>query len=1049
MLRIYQSSAGSGKTYTLAREYIKFALRSPDYFKHILAVTFTNKAAEEMKTRVIEFLKAISKNKHELVVFYANELNISEELVAEKAGATLTAILHQYDEFNISTIDSFFHKVVRSFAREIGLQGSFQIEMDTGKVIEQITDYLFDEVEKNSQLKEWLVSFAMERLGNQKSYDFRDEVKGLAYQLFSEDFKKLPTSQFYEDDFKTKLTGFQKTLGNITHTFEKDVAAFASSFFKLLEETHLDGTELKGGKRSPIVSFFTKLENKNFKDLINKTIAGCLENAEAWTTKTSKRKDEIIQLAEARLMPLLQETIDYYEKNKAAYLTAQQVQSYLYTIGLLSDLSNRLKRYRSEEEAVLLSDLPDFLMQIIGDSDTPFIYEKVGSRYHHYLIDEFQDTSYFQWNNFRPLIEESLSNGYESLIVGDAKQSIYKFRGGDPSLLSYQVQKDIPHAEVLKLDTNYRSAATVVAFNNALFSALPAVIEDVSGAQLGEKGCEKLTNAYADVAQTPHKKEDEGQVEVTFIQAEKGEKWEDLAIEQTIALVEDIQKKGYKPSDIAFLVRERREAVLLAEAFISHKNKTNGEAVYDVITAEGLLLKNSPAVRLIMLALRYLNNPKDRIVEFELVDAYHSLNKKQDKQHDYFKNISVSQLPDVFLKHQHHLRNLPIYELVEVLIRLFELSNTGETPYIQSFQDQVLDYSKNYRPDIAAYLEWWEQSPDQSVQLSTRGQQMEILTLHKSKGLQYPIVIMPFCDFNMDARSGVTWYPSPDQPPFNELDILPMRYSGQLTETLLAQPYQEELSSWYLEHLNMLYVAFTRAETGLFVFAKDTTGSRSVNVSKLLLSYFKNEQLDGWDESTLIYSNGILPPVSSEKDAQAKSKELQLVHYPSYKWSDRLKIKKLRNDLLDEKAQQKVDEGILLHQILSEIKVWSEAEEVLLKYEKSMQITSEEREIYSLLFKKLWKDKVIKSWFDTGNEVKTEVLVLPKDGEYKRLDRVVLNGNFAKIIDFKSGKPKPEDKTQMKTYMKLLAEMGYETTGYLLYLSPIQYIEVKKKTAGK
>ncbi len=1040
-LTIIKSSAGSGKTYTLAKEYLRLALRAPDYYKRILAVTFTNRAAEEMKERVLEFLIALSKDEHELSSVLAKNLEVSEKEVQQRALQTLSHLLHNYGFFSITTIDTFFHRVIRSFSREIGLQGSFGIELDNQKVTEFIASDLYEGVEGNKQLKNWLVDFSMHRLGDGKGYEFKNEVQMLASQLFSDEFKKSAREQLNREDTKARIKELQSSLFKTRFSFESTLKKLGQRFFAAMESNGLGSDELKGSGRSALVGFFRKLTEKNYKGLINKTVENAAENATEWSNKTSNKKEMIRQFAETTFIPLLSEAIAYYSTNEEKYLTANAVLKHLYTLGLLTDMTSRLQAYKREKEVIMISDLPDFLTQIIDDSDAPFIYEKVGSRYAHFLIDEFQDTSIFQWSNFRPLIEESMASDNENFIVGDAKQSIYGFRGGDPSLLITGISQDIP--ATLMDDSksiNYRSSANIVEFNNALFSGIPVLLGELTEDVLGDYVIQALNTTYDQVTQevAEKNKNSEGLVHIEFLKSEYGESWQGVALEELIALVERLQREGHSLNDMVILVRKNEEASTIVNGFIEYKNSENAQAdiSYEVISADGMLIASSTVVQLLLTTFRYLQDPNNEVCEKTLIFQYQQVALGRKLQlHQEFSGLTPSLLPEVFNKYKEHLLHLPVYELTEVLIRMFKLDSIeSEYTYLQAFQDAVLDFSKNNRSDIRSFIEWWKDEEDKrSVQLTGAMDAVEVITLHKSKGLQYPIVIIPFCNFSLDSQSHMSWYASPEDSPYNVLEAVPIAYSQILRKTKFTEEYKHEVTKWYLEHLNMLYVSFTRAEKGLFAFCQmpsQNSGSGYEDMSKLLWSYFDRHQPEGWSETQARFIVGKLVGGNKQEAVQPVS----LTSYPSFKWSNRLTIRKTGRTYFDKEAEEQRNEGILLHQLLSEVIHWKDADEVLDTYQKRMEITREDRDNIERIFADLWKNDEIKDWFSDVYQVKTEVVVLPEDGEVKRMDRVLIKGKEAKVIDFKSGKPKSTDKHQVREYIELLGRMGYEANGYLLCL---------------
>ncbi|MEP0987430.1 UvrD-helicase domain-containing protein [Ekhidna sp.] len=1030
-LTIYRSSAGSGKTYTLAKEYLKLALRSKDYYQKILAVTFTNRAAEEMKERVLEFLIKISRGTHELIPVFEKDLGKSQKEIIEAANSALTHLLHHYGYFNITTIDTFFHRVIRSFSREIGLQGSFGIELDVDKVAEFITSNVYEGVEANKQLRDWLVEFSMEGLAEGEGYETKGQVSKLAKQLFQEEFKKLPQGQFADEQIKEKIKNLKSELINTKKKFEDHLIKVAGQYDEAMKAAGLTIDDLNYKASGP-GGFFPKLTKKEYDSLLTKRVEAARQDSAAWTSKSSKLRDQIIGVAESSLIPLMNSALDYIDANKQDYYTAGAVLKHLYTLGLMTDLSQKLQDYKREEEIIMISDLPDFLSQIIDDTGSPFIYEKVGTWYSHFLIDEFQDTSQFQWNNFKPLLEESLANGNENIIVGDAKQSIYGWRGGDPTLLLETVEKDIVQTLVdPSKSTNYRSAKNIVNFNNQVFSKLPQIMVAEMGESISEEEGRMILKTYEGVEQevAENNKGIDGLVHLEFLEAERNE-WKQRSMERTIERMESLLAEGHRLNDMAILVRTNKEATDIVNHVLDYR-RTHDTQI-EVISAEGMLLENSAIVQLVLSAFSHLINPNDISIKADLTYRYQKTVKQRVfSGHTDFSKLANSGLPGSFTKYKQHLLHLPILELVEVLIRTFELNTlTSEFVYLQAFQDAVLEFTKNNRSDIRLFMEWWEDNgKKRSVQLTGALEAVEVITSHKSKGLQYPIVFVPFCNFDMNSRSKPVWYESP----YNEGENLPVDYKSELENTRFVSSYQKEFAKWHLESLNVLYVAFTRAETALYVHCDPLPGKKDKmfsTSSKLLWSYFELQSPEGWNSGTNIYTVGNVPI----KHRESQDEMVHLEQYTSNKWSTKLKVRKTGKAYYDDEIEKSRNEGILLHQILSEIIHHEDTNRVLDRYECGMQITNEDRKRYENLINRLWQDEQIRSWFDGNGQVKTEVVVLPKDGEIKRMDRVIINGNKATVIDFKSGRPKSEDNRQLKEYVALLSEMGYEVDGYLLYL---------------
>ncbi|MEO9485184.1 MAG: UvrD-helicase domain-containing protein [Ekhidna sp.] len=1030
-LNIYRSSAGSGKTYTLAKEYLRLALRSKDYYQKILAVTFTNRAAEEMKERVLEFLIEISKGKHELIAAFEKDLGRSEAQIIEAANDALTHLLHHYGYFNITTIDTFFHRVIRSFSREIGLQGSFGIELDVDKVAELITSNVYEGVETNKQLKDWLVEFSMDGLVGGEGYETKGQVSRLAKQLFQEEFKKLPQGQFGDDQIKEKIKNLKSELLAKKKVFENELIEISKKYEAVMQSAGLSIDDLNYKASGP-GGFFPKLLRKEYDGLMTKRVDAARVDASAWTSKSSTLRDQIIQLAGDSLIPLMNQAIEYIEENKKDYYTANAVLKHLYTLGLMTDLAQKLQDYKKEEEVIMISDLPDFLSQIIDDTGSPFIYEKVGTWYSHFLIDEFQDTSQFQWNNFRPLLEESLANGNDNIIVGDAKQSIYGWRGGDPTLLLDTVEKEVPQTSVDPTkSTNYRSTRNIVNFNNQLFSKLPELMVGEMGDSISEEEGRTILKTYEGVEQevSDANKDIDGLVHLAFLASEKNE-WKQRSMEQTVEKIEQLLKEGHRLNDMAILVRTNREATDIVNHVLDYRRMQNTQI--EVISAEGMLLENSALVQLMLSAFGHLINPNDISIKADLTFRYQkTIKKKEFKHHADFSKLANGGLPGSFTKFQQHLLHLPILELVEVLIRTFELNTlASEFVYLQAFQDAVLEFTKNNRSDLRLFMEWWEDNgKKRSVQLTGALDAVEVITSHKSKGLQYPIVFVPFCNFDMNSRSKPVWYESP----YKEGENLPVDYKSELENTKFVESYQKEFAKWHLESLNVLYVAFTRAENALYVHCDPPPSKKDKmysTASKLLWSFFEGQPMEGWDASTNTFSIGNVPI----KHRTSEDEMVKLNSYASNKWSAKLKVRKTGKAYYDDEVEKSRNEGILLHQMLSEIIHHADTKNVMDKYERGMLITTSDRQRYESMVNNLWKNDTVKAWFSGKGEVKTEVVVLPKDGEVKRMDRVLIDESTATVIDFKSGLPKSRDEKQLSEYVKLLTEMGYDAKGYLLYL---------------
>ncbi|MFZ6012042.1 MAG: UvrD-helicase domain-containing protein, partial [Bacteroidota bacterium] len=759
---IYRSSAGSGKTRTLAKEYLKLALTyRADYFKHILAVTFTNKATQEMKDRILAYLDNFANGRfNELAEELKQELQLDDITFKQYSQEAQSAILHHYAQFSISTIDAFFQKVIRSFTREAGLVGDYRLEVEQDAVLEEVINNLIDELGSNKELTDWVVEFAKENLENERAWDVRYSLIEFAREIFREEFKAIE-----EDIGKvTGQKGFFKDLKDklwaAKNFFTGQTAPMAQQAVDIIQQRGWTADDFSYGKNSGLITFFRMFAFEKtlskFKEPSDR-IRSYFSQPENWPSKKSQYASDIQQQAGEKLVPILQGLIDCYDKHFKAALSAEVALKNMYVFGLIADIARKLKEYKDENNLMLLADAPKFLNGVIQDSDTPFIYEKVGSFYRNYLIDEFQDTSGMQWKNFQPLLVNSLDQGYRSLVVGDVKQAIYRWRGGDLKLLQQDIVNLIGErrVEVKELDKNFRSAFNVVNFNNKLFQSASAIVALQTGTSLAAE-------AYTDIAQQISKKDD-GFVLIKFIKADMPDEnagegaaiksnWRDHALDQVPRMLEDLQENGAALKDIAILVRKNDEGQRIASYLLNYKNSTEAKSgfSYDVVSNESLRIDGAATVNLLLGAMRYLLNPDDAIARAQLGFEFARLHEPERALTEVFEvtnqAIFENNLPSAFTAEKPFLKKLALIELTETLIQIFDLGGKqGELAYLQAFQDLVLEFYSRERNDLGAFLEWWEENKHKkSIQISGEVNAAQILTVHKSKGLQFKYVIIPF-----------------------------------------------------------------------------------------------------------------------------------------------------------------------------------------------------------------------------------------------------------------------------------------------------------------
>lgn len=1064
---IYRSSAGSGKTRTLAKEYLKLALRSrSQYYRHILAVTFTNKATQEMKDRILAYLDEFAQGKPGLLAQeLKEELKLDDSTFQQYAQETQSAILHGYSDFSISTIDAFFQRVIRSFTREAGLVGDYRLEIDQDIVMEEVIDNLIDELGPNKELTNWVIDFARENLENERAWDVRQSLLVFSKEIFREEFR------FIEDEVAEKTSdpayfkNLKKTLWKIKNDFLKSVSDPASDVIDLLNKQTWGHGDVKYGSNSGLNTFLnTFAYKKELKEMreIKDRIRTLFTDPSSWCSHKSPHAASIHNVAKVAA-PKIQQIIDIYDAAFTAALSADLALQNLYVFGLVADIARKLKEYKEENNLMLLADSPKFLNGVIQDSDTPFIYEKVGSFYRNYLIDEFQDTSGLQWKNFLPLLSNSLDQGFTSLVVGDVKQAIYRWRGGDLKLLQHDVEKHIGKERVAGkiLNTNFRSSAAIVNFNNLLFTAAAKIVTELTGGQIS-------ADAYVDVAQDVSKGK-EGFVRIKFFTEEKdGPTWKNQAMDHIPVYLELLQSIGVSLNEIAILVRKNEEGQQIINHLLNYKNSdaAKPEFRYDVVSNESLRIDSAATVSLLEGAMKYLLNPTDDIARAQLAFEFARLFDPERVWTEVFavtnQSIFESYLPADFTKEKASLKKLPLFELTETLIRIFRLGEQqGELAYLQAFQNLVLDFYTREKNDLGAFLEWWlENKHKKSVPVSGKVDAAQIITVHKSKGLQFKYVLIPFCSWPVDhdsLKAPNLWVTS-NEKPFDDAGFLPVKYVSTLQKTYFANFYNEEHTRSYLDNLNLLYVALTRAESGMIVFAPDDNAGGKKSIAHILQRAIVEQPgfVEAWNVHIGEYNAGSWSVVPNAVEVTAHA-AISLSNYSVSNWRDKLVIRQTARNIFDEPAgekQHKINYGIHMHTVLSRINDESEIKAALDTLLHEGYIEADERQDLTSYLLNLLKHDQIRSWFQKGWDVRTEVPILLPDGSESRIDRLLVRDKKAIVIDFKTGEPTTADHHQVTHYLQILRQMNFiEVEGYLLYvrtgevvsISPARTRVVKKK----
>ena len=1053
-LVIYKSSAGSGKTYTLVLEYLKIVILKPTTYRHVLAITFTNKATNEMKARIIETLMDLAAGKKDSVYWTLYKLLKEKQLnnklsIEQRARIVLNFILRDYTNFSVSTIESFFQRIIRSFAKELNLPLKYEVELQQHLVLEKITDDMFMDVGVNKPLTRLLKKFVERQMEEQKNWRVEKDILHLGNELFKERYQAVAALQA-EDDAEVaaeKALKLADELWAIRTKFTHRMQTLAQNALAIMEQHALSIKDFSYGK-SGVAGYIQRVSKAdNPKAFIPTSRARqAYDNDDKWCSKRSKRKSHIESALADGLKSLLGDIIDTYDSDFPNYLSAIEASRMIFSFGLMNDLQQKLSNYRKDSNHLIISDTNKLLDNIVSEDDTPFVYEKVGNRFHYYLIDEFQDTSDLQWRNIMPLVLESIARGKGSLIVGDVKQSIYRWRNGNMQLLMSEVEEAIQRnhqqVKVFPLTHNWRTAASIVEFNNAFFEECADVLASLSDDSLFRV----FPTAYKGVAQKPQKKNIDGYVELAFIEGKSPRDssetphWKELSLERTLSTINQLKKEGFQGNEITLLVRTNKHGIQVAEYLQRHDIK--------VVSSESLLIANYPSVLFVQSLLTHLNNESDQLALATASYYYEVVIKHTPVSDGLFRREGGMRLPEFFMEARIALRQLPVYECVERILQLFP-DLLVPNAYLQGFMDSVLEYSSTNDTTISGFLEWWNRiKGGRSITSAPEAEAVQIITIHKSKGLEFPVVIMPFVDWSIvPSFLDVLWAPTPTTTyqPFEHLPIRPVK---ALAETHFYDSYIEEQVLTYLDNLNVLYVALTRPKYRLYMFMKDSKPTAKLNnVYNLVKQVMASRAPEGrWLEGELTFTAG--KAISREelrkqegKPKKESHKTVLLKSNPSTlsDWDTALHIRYssnryLKSGLLEQ--ENKVSRGELIHEALSHIQVAADLPNAIRQMLLKGYIIEEQRAYLETQLKAVIQQPEVVHWYGGTYEVRNEVEIISETGALLRPDRVMLQGNTAIVVDYKTGKTSYGHNRQIKMYTTALEKMGYsQVEGYIYYIS--------------
>jgi len=1095
MLTIYSASAGTGKTHTLTGEYLSLLFKGKERHRHILAVTFTNKATAEMKSRIIEELFRLADDQSsDFLTLLSDDGKKREATIRMQANDILRTILHDYSAFHISTIDRFFQQTLRAFTREIGLQGNFQVELEPELMLEKTVDDMLAELEKseNATLMDWLLQFMEDKIDEGSGWNIRSPILKLSEQLFKETYQS-HSDQIWEDIHqKHILFDYRNSLYLIIGSSKKTAQSLGEQGVRLMEQHGMQASDFRGGTTRSPFRIFQKLATGEI-DAPSDAFFALVDNVEGYLAKktTLQLRQAAVQIYENGMNELVRNVVSFFEQ-LTPYYTAREITKNFYALGILTDLSRHIAAWRKDNNKMLIADTTELLNKIIDGSEIPFIYEKTGVRIEHYMIDEFQDTSAMQWANFRPLLKDSLDSGRNNLIVGDVKQSIYRFRNSDWKLLDRQVKSDFAkQVNEVNLDVNWRSCHHIVKFNNMLFEALPTLLQQTYNVDVAEStlsAAEKeryqssIVSAYRNADQhiAPPFMQHDGYVSIQFLVGDDRQTWVEQSMERLPHIVEQLQDNGYELRDMAILARTNTEGLNAAETLLKYKEAHPASPYkYDIISEDTLTVGASLSVRWIIAMVRYLNQPENKNYRELAQLAYATLKMKNQSPppkgaspaatssgSQLFQPVQPADTSSInaFIQPAQpadtsslnafiqpfrpedveklaQLSHRSLYELAEGLFRLCEADfPDNELVYVQTFLDTVSTFVSTETADTGRFLAWWdEKGYKQKIVTPDSQNAIRIMTIHKSKGLGFKVVIMPFADWNIDQKPTILWC-RPSQAPFNKLAIVPVGYNKKLRNTIFASDYFTEKLHAYIDNLNALYVAFTRAKEALIVVAPRPK-NQLVTVASLLWDGLATDQQFVLDTETGLYERGDLSRAAARQAVSTHNEQVAVAELPverirSLSPDNRMLLRLRRHIGFDSDEKRKY--GLLMHDLLSRIEKREDIARALSEKYMTGEINSDEAALLKEQLLALTAEKEVSNWFDGSMQVMNETGILFGNGQSARPDRIMIDKNNAVVIvDYKFGDQKERfHQRQLEGYVALIRAMGYQNvTGFLWYFT--------------
>ena len=1055
-LDIYKASAGSGKTFTLAVNFIRMLIESPDDYRHILAVTFTNKATAEMKQRILSKLYGIAYNTSDAKAYYnaiQETTELPEETIRQRACEALDLLIHDYSHLRVETIDSFFQSVLRGLARELDLGTGMTIELDTTKVISEAVDLMLRELKPGDAALDWIVSYITDEIDEGQQWNITYDVKKFAGNIHNESYQRKA------DELRQQLQTDKVIQPLRSHLMTERAKAIrlieerATDFFSLIEKYGYSIDEFSN-KSAGACGYYLKIQRGEYTTELSPRYQAAANDAKGWVSASSKIHKELYAFADAHLVPHINETHRLCCQYVPVIYTCDLVTHHLNQLQLIDIIHDRVLRLNREENRFLLADTCQMLSHM-QQGDSSFVFEKLGYYIEHIMIDEFQDTSRMQWDNFFVLLLEGLSRGKRSLLVGDVKQAIYRWRGSDWRILNEEVQMALQRytsPKAITLDTNRRSLRGIVEFNNMLFAKCNTLL----ACQLGEGKAHPLLQAYADVEQQYLPDKEGGYVRISNIVSENDESSTDAMCRAVAEQIIELRQADIADSQMSILTRTNTQIAHMVDYMGKHHPDIH------LFSADAYLLEASTAVTMLIAALRWISDEQQRFSLLQLAIDYHREVLADGLQPESIIAMESTAygLPEALTQERLTLLQTPLYELTEKLYRMLGLSAIAhEDGYMMTFFDRLQQFCTDQPGNITDFLHHWDEELHKATIPAGSSEGIQAMTIHKSKGLEFHTVILPFCNWSLNKYKGLLWVET-DDPMLENLATVPIPYGKKMTNSIFTNQHDEELLQQTVDNYNLLYVACTRPKCNLIILKpgeKSTTNNSGKekskpkktddnigNVGKLI------SRAINMDTDIVEYGNLYVKGPETETNTSKEKEKINPFEVPSTAIAVEMHSEELTARFRQSNQSKRyipeeeddntmyMEQGLLLHEVLSRMSTAADASTAIdqLMREGLIGDDSQRKGIERTIAHALQLPEAA-DWFSGKYELFNECSIIYKQGgkaKVVRPDRVMKHDNRIIVVDFKFARPNHLHEEQVSNYMERLQEMGYRhVEGYVWY----------------